>query len=252
MLLDALAARLDPPGRPRLGERALLPLPRRHGLRRRRGPAGRAPRLAQALRRPPALRLGRLRHLAAPLRPHAARTSRCTTPTATSSTTATSPSASTPTPTPTSAPGRSTSRPTPTLDRGLAVVTVRTLDAVPARSALLGSALGAGTRLRTQPPRRLPRRRRRGHRRGLRPVPVPGRRRLPRRGRAPRVPPRARRPPPRHPPGGARGAPEDGEGDAARVPRRVSCSHSRGRERARGAVSWHIGKISANRPLPSP
>ena len=61
--------RLDAPGRARLGERPLLPLPRRHRLRRRGGERGRAARLAQALRQPPPLRLGRVRHLAAPLRP---------------------------------------------------------------------------------------------------------------------------------------------------------------------------------------
>ena len=59
MLLDALGRRLDPPGRPRLGQRPLLPVPRRHGLRRRRRRAGRAASCAQALRRPPAVRLRR-------------------------------------------------------------------------------------------------------------------------------------------------------------------------------------------------
>ena len=61
--------RLGAPGRAGLGQRPLLPLPRRDRLRRRRGERGRAARLAQALRQPPPVRLGRVRHLAAPLRP---------------------------------------------------------------------------------------------------------------------------------------------------------------------------------------
>ncbi len=62
-------SRLGASGRPRVGERALLPLPRGHRVRRRRGQRGRAPGLAEALRQPPAVRLGRLRHLVAALRP---------------------------------------------------------------------------------------------------------------------------------------------------------------------------------------
>ena len=65
-------ARLVPAHRPRLGERPLLPLPRRHGLRRRGGRAGRAPGRAQALRGPSPVRLRRLHHLAPPLRPRPA------------------------------------------------------------------------------------------------------------------------------------------------------------------------------------
>ena len=61
--------RLDPPGRARLGQRALLPVPRRHGLRRRGRAAGRAAVVAQALRQPPAVRVRRGRHRAPPLRP---------------------------------------------------------------------------------------------------------------------------------------------------------------------------------------
>ena len=44
VLLEALAPGLDPPGRARLGERALLPVPRGHGLRRRHRRPGRAAR----------------------------------------------------------------------------------------------------------------------------------------------------------------------------------------------------------------
>ncbi len=50
-------------------ERALLPLPLRGRVRRRRGRVGRAPLGDQALRRPPAVRRGGVRHLAAHLRP---------------------------------------------------------------------------------------------------------------------------------------------------------------------------------------
>ena len=39
VLLDALADGLDPPGRAGVGQRPLLPVPRRHRLRRRRGRA---------------------------------------------------------------------------------------------------------------------------------------------------------------------------------------------------------------------
>ncbi len=42
MLLEALARGLDPPGRAGLGQRPLLPVPRRHGLRRRHRRPGRA------------------------------------------------------------------------------------------------------------------------------------------------------------------------------------------------------------------
>ena len=75
---------------PRLGQRPLLPLPRRHGLRRRGRRPGRAPRRAQALRRPPAVRLRRVRHRGSATTTAAGRASRCTSPTARSSTTATS------------------------------------------------------------------------------------------------------------------------------------------------------------------
>ena len=108
VLLEALLAALDPPGRPRRGQRPLLPLPLRHGLRRGdRGP-GRAPGGAQALRQPPAVPLLGLRDLVPRLRPHPAPLRRAPARTATSSTTCTSASASTRTPTPTSAPARST------------------------------------------------------------------------------------------------------------------------------------------------
>ena len=109
-LLDALGPGQHRAGRPRLGERALLPLPRRHGLRRRRRRAGRAPLGPQALRRPPAVRLRRLRHLRSATTTAAAPASPCASPTAPSSTTATSRSASTRTRTRTSATGRSTWR----------------------------------------------------------------------------------------------------------------------------------------------
>ncbi len=66
-----------------LGQRALLPVPRRHGLRRRRRRPGRAAGRAQALRQPPAVRLRRLRDVVPPLRPQPAPASRCTSPTAT-------------------------------------------------------------------------------------------------------------------------------------------------------------------------
>ena len=61
--------RADPARRSRLGERPLLPLPRRDGLRCGRGGAGRAAIGSQALRRPSAVRVRRLRHRVAALRP---------------------------------------------------------------------------------------------------------------------------------------------------------------------------------------
>ena len=60
---------VDPARRARVGQRPLLPVPHRPRLRRRRGRAGRAPLVAQALRRPPAVRVRRVRHLVPPLRP---------------------------------------------------------------------------------------------------------------------------------------------------------------------------------------
>ena len=49
------AAPLDPAHRARERQRPLFPVPRRHGLRRRSGRAGRAAGVAEALRRPPAV-----------------------------------------------------------------------------------------------------------------------------------------------------------------------------------------------------
>ena len=76
-LLAALAAQARRAGRPRDGQRPLLPVPRRHGVRRRRRRAGREAVGAQALRRPPAVRLRRGRHVVPPLRPEAARLRAC-------------------------------------------------------------------------------------------------------------------------------------------------------------------------------
>ena len=71
-------AQLDAAGRPRQRQRPLLPLPRRRRVRRRGRRAGREAGRAQALRRPPALRLRRVRHLVPPLRPQPAPLSPCT------------------------------------------------------------------------------------------------------------------------------------------------------------------------------
>ncbi len=60
------------PHRAGLGQRPLLPVPRRRRLRRRRGRAGREARRAQALRRPSAVRVGRRRHVGPALRPQPA------------------------------------------------------------------------------------------------------------------------------------------------------------------------------------
>ena len=106
VLLEALAQRFDPTGRPRRGERSLLPLPRRHGLRRGHRRPGRAASRAQALRQPSALPVLGVRDVVPRLRPHPAPLRRAPPRTATSSTTSTSASASTRTPTPTSAPDR--------------------------------------------------------------------------------------------------------------------------------------------------
>ena len=78
-LLGALERELVPAHRARLGERPLLPLPRRHGLRRRGGRSRSSAR--GALKRyagHPLFVYAALRHLAAPLRPQPARASRCT------------------------------------------------------------------------------------------------------------------------------------------------------------------------------
>ena len=198
VLLDALARGSIRRVGLGLGERPLLPLPRRHRLRRGRGRAGRAARLAQALRRPPALRLGRARHLAAPLRPpppalrgDGARRRR-------PSTTATSRSASTPTRTRTSAPGRSTSPPRPT-----------STGAWPwsPSAASTPCPCSAPRRRRSASGSRLRRNRHVAYRTDVAEAVIdgygagalPGRRRLPRRVEH-LPPPRARRPPPRHPP----------------------------------------------------
>ena len=106
--------------------------------------------------------------------------------------------------------------PEATLDRGLAMVTLRTLGV---RQDDAHHRLGA--RQREAPPHvaldRPPRRPHPGHGHRLRPVPVPGRRRPPRRHRAPRDPPRARRPRPRD----------------ARAPRRRGVRRSGRRSRTR-------------------
>ena len=185
------------PRRPRLGERPLLPVPRRHRLRRRRRGAGRAARRAQAVRRPPLVHLRGVRDLVPPLRPQPPALRGALRPTAPSSTTATSRSASTPTPTRTSATGRSTSRPR---RRSTAACRCSRCD----RSTLV-PLLGVPRRRRSGSARDLRRQRTSDLRTDvdeltverLRPVPVPGRRRLPRRDRAARVPPRTRDPPPR-------------------------------------------------------
>ena len=69
VLLEALARRLGAPGRAGRRQRPLLPLPRRHGLRRRHRRPGRAPSGAQALRQPPAVPVLGVRDLVPPLRP---------------------------------------------------------------------------------------------------------------------------------------------------------------------------------------
>ena len=114
----------------------------------------------------------------------------------TPSTTATSRSSSTRTRTPTWATARSTS-PRGHARPGLVAVTSARCGLLPIVRAV-GSALAR----RRRPPARVPRRvhRPRRPRRLVRPaVPVPGRRRLPRRDRAPRASPRARRAAPRAP-----------------------------------------------------
>ena len=119
------------------------------------------------------------------------------------------PSASTRTRTPTSATGRSNLAPEATLDRGLAMVTVRTL-AFARTMRIIGSALGNGQAPAHLALDRPPRRPHRAHGHRLRALPVPGRRRPPRRHRAPRDQPRARGPRPRD--AGARGRAVSGRG----------------------------------------
>ena len=124
------------------------------------------------------------------------RASPCTTPTARSSTTATF--AMCLNTNPYTYVGRRpfNAAPDATLDRGLAMLTFRTLDLVPLLG-LAASALASGEHLRhsrhTDYRTDLAER----ARRGLRPVPLPGRRRLPRRDHRARVPPRTRHPRPR-------------------------------------------------------
>ena len=85
--------------------------------------------------------------------------------------------------------------PEATLDRGLSMLTLRSLSHPDVAGRRL---VGARRRPRPAPPTARPpadgRRQADGPR--LRTLPVPGRRRLPRRGRPPRVPPRTRHPPP--------------------------------------------------------
>ena len=105
-------AGFDPTRRAGLAQRALLPLQRRRGLRRRRHRPRRAARRAQALGRPPAVRVHRLR------RPGSAPTTAAvpawpwSSPTGHGWPMATSPLPRTPTPTPISETARSGSRPT--------------------------------------------------------------------------------------------------------------------------------------------
>ena len=111
--------RRHPPDRARPGQRPVLLLPHRRRLRRRGRARGRAARVAEALARPSAVHHGGAdaRGLAATTA--APRTSGSSTPSGGRSTTATSRSCSTPTRTRTSATARSTCRRAATFDRGL-------------------------------------------------------------------------------------------------------------------------------------
>ena len=113
----------------------------------------------------------------------AARASRCTSPTAPSSTTATSAICLNTNPYTYLGNRPFNLAPEATLDRGLAMFTLRSLSPL----VLLGlrrPALGFGRDLRRQRRVRPAHRRRQAHGERLRPVPLPGRRRLPRRDRA--------------------------------------------------------------------
>ena len=70
--------RIDPAGRARLGQRPLLPVPRRHGLRRRGGRPGRAARALKRYAGHPLFVYAAVRHLVPALRPAPARISSCT------------------------------------------------------------------------------------------------------------------------------------------------------------------------------
>ena len=169
---------LDPPGRPRVGERPLLPVPHRRGLRRRRRRAGRAASSGSSAT--PATRCSST--------PASTRGSATTTAAGPASPCTTrrhggrrrlpDHRASTPTPTPTWATGRSTWRPEATLDRGLASVTLRTM-AFAGPCAAIGSALGSGRPARSRWVDYRTDLRRCHH--GPTAGPLPGRRRLPRR-----------------------------------------------------------------------
>ena len=103
-----------------------------------------------------------------------------------------------------------------TLERGLAVVTLRTL-AFAKTMRIIGSALGTGQAPAQLALDRPPHRPHGPRRHRLRPVPVPGRRRPPRRHRAPRDHPRARRARPRRCPGRAASDPAAAQGDVGDV-----------------------------------
>ena len=196
VLLDALAPAVDPPGRPGVGQRPLLPVPRRRRAStprwssRSSGGRSSSARPATRCSSTPGSTPGSATTTAA------GPGSRCTTPTGSvDRRRLLRHRASTPTRTRTSATGRST---WPRRRRSTGAwrpVTVRTLDfgRFSASSARPSAREGAAP----QPVGRLPHRPRGADGAGLRAVPLPGRRRLPRRGRGARVPPRARRPRPR-------------------------------------------------------